>query len=169
MKLFSLAVAAFALVACAGFAAARLGGISDDDMAPVCDNLGSKSECFAKDCEWCVAGAVPSRCVSLRAGRAGAVHQRTPPFTCFSTQLTHKQAKLVPPGVFECSSSVEAEEPAAPAIPDFGFVDSPCLDLANATACHADSCAWCKAGAVPSRCLPWDMAKKLPPGVFECS
>ncbi|CAE7287739.1 unnamed protein product [Symbiodinium sp. KB8] len=145
MKLFSLAVAAFALVACAGFAAARLGGISDDDMAPVCDNLGSKSECFAKDCEWCVAGAVPSRC------------------------LTHKQAKLVPPGVFECSSSVEAEEPAAPAIPDFGFVDSPCLDLANATACHADSCAWCKAGAVPSRCLPWDMAKKLPPGVFECS
>lgn len=30
-------------------------------------------------------------------------------------------------------------------------------------------CAWCKSGAVKDDCLPSDLAKSLPPGVFDCS
>ena len=67
MFLLRLSAGLAVLALCASLAMARLGGISDDDMAPLCDSLGNKTACFAEGCDWCTAGAVPSRCVSSGA------------------------------------------------------------------------------------------------------
>merc|ERR1719204_1788983 len=44
-----------------------------------------------------------------------------------------------------------------------------CLDLNKVDCDAAKACAWCEAGAVPSKCYKKEDAERLPPGVFECN
>eukprot|EP00957_Ditylum_brightwellii_P181081 13794079-Ditylum_brightwellii.AAC.1 len=55
-------------------------------------------------------------------------------------------------------------------------MDSSCMNLEDESMCKSAydeetglPCAWCKSGAVKDDCLPSNLAKSLPPGVFDCS
>merc|ERR1719453_2434095 len=68
-----------------------------------------------------------------------------------------EMAKKLPPAVFQCDNIGFQQ-----------FLDSKCDGKAEDD-CHSDStCSWCKSGAVPPSCKAKEMAKKLPPAVFQC-
>jgi len=75
-----------------------------------------------------------------------------------SSCTSYAQATHLPSGVFQCANS------------SAGPIDgSGCDAPSTEDACTSVGCAWCASKAVPSRCLPYDLAQKLPPGAFVCS